>query len=297
MRTTRRPRQRFDPLQQLGEARIRSTLPHESCVLARSLVGCSWWSPTRQAAPSRWTARAAIHEPGGSGGQVAVGCEAGHMDDKRRFHLAAVERAAGSSGAPRVPGAARALAVGSNVRSVVLVEGSSDQAALEALARRHGRDLDAEDVAVVPIGGAQAIGSFLVRFGPRGLDLRLAGLCDAGEEGDFRRGLERAGLGSNLTRAGMESLGFYVCLVDLEDELIRSLGTASVEQVVDAQRELGSFRIFQKQPAQQDRTHEAQLRRFMGTRSGRKIHYARLLVEALDLTKVPRPLDRVLAHV
>jgi len=219
------------------------------------------------------------------------------MDDKRRFHLAAVERAAGSSGAPRVPGAARALAVGSNVRSVVLVEGSSDQAALEALARRHGRDLDAEDVAVVPIAGAQAIGSFLVRFGPRGLDLRLAGLCDAGEEGDFRRGLERAGLGSNLTRAGMESLGFYVCLVDLEDELIRSLGTASVEQVVDAQRELGSFRIFQKQPAQQDRTHEAQLRRFMGTRSGRKIHYARLLVEALDLTKVPRPLDRVLAHV
>jgi len=218
------------------------------------------------------------------------------MDDKRRFHLAAVERAAGSSGAPRVPGA-RALAVGSNVRSVVLVEGSSDQAALEALARRHGRDLDAEDVAVVPIGGAQAIGSFLVRFGPRGLDLRLAGLCDAGEEGDFRRGLERAGLGSNLTRAGMESLGFYVCLVDLEDELIRSLGTASVEQVVDAQRELGVFRIFQKQPAQQDRTHEAQLRRFMGTRSGRKIHYARLLVEALDLTKVPRPLDRVLAHV
>jgi hypothetical protein len=29
----------------------------------------------------------------------------------------------------------------------------------------------------------------------------------------------------------------------------------------------------------------------------RKIRYARLLVDALDLAQVPRPLDRVLAHV
>ncbi len=125
----------------------------------------------------------------------------------------------------------------------------------------------------------------------------MAGLCDAGEEAAFQRGLERAGLGSNLTRAEMEPLGFYVCVADLEDELIRSLGSACVERVIDAQGELGSFRTFQKQPAQQGRTNEQQLRRFMGTRGGRKIQYARLLVDALDLTKVPRPLDRVLAHV
>ncbi|MGH3129205.1 MAG: ATP-dependent endonuclease, partial [Gaiellaceae bacterium] len=132
---------------------------------------------------------------------------------------------------------------------------------------------------------------------PQGLDVRLAGLCDAAEEGDFKHGLQRAGLGSNLTRADLERLGFYVCAADLEDELIRSLGVASVEQVLDAQGELGSFRTFQKQPAQQRRTNEAQLRRFMGTRSGRKALYARLLVDALDLTQVPRPLDHVLAHV
>ena len=83
-------------------------------------------------------------------------------------------------------------------KAVVLVEGLSDQAALEALAERQGRDLDAEGVAVVSIGGAQAIGRFLDRFGPKGLDLRLAGLYDAGEERDFRRGLERAGLGADL---------------------------------------------------------------------------------------------------
>jgi hypothetical protein len=42
---------------------------------------------------------------------------------------------------------------------------------------------------------------------------------------------------------------------------------------------------------------EEQLRRFMGSGGRRKIRYARFLVEALDLTQVPRPLDLVLAHV
>ena len=126
------------------------------------------------------------------------------------------------------------LAAGVLPRSVVLVEGTSDQAALEAIAQRRGRDLDAEGISIVPIGGARNMRSFLDRFGPQGFDVRLAGLCDAREEGDFRRGLERAGLGSNLSRADMESLGFYVCVEDLEDELIRSIGAASVERVIDA---------------------------------------------------------------
>jgi hypothetical protein len=95
----------------------------------------------------------------------------------------------------------------------------------------------------------------------------------------------------------MEELGFFVCVLDLEDELIRSLGSDTVEQVVEAQGELASLRIFQQQPAQRGRSPEAQLRRFMGTRSGRKIHYARMLVEALDLVRVPRPLDRLLAFL
>ena len=181
---------------------------------------------------------------------------------------------------------------------MVLVEGISDQRAIEALAERRGRDLDAEGISVVPIGGAQSIGRFLHRFGPHGMDLELAGLCDAGEEGDFRRGLERAGLGSGLTRVDMEALGFYVCNADLEDELIRALGAAAVERVVEAQGDLGSFRTLQKQPAWKGRAAEEQLRRFMGSGGRRKIRYARLLVEALDLaTQVPRPLDRVLAHV
>jgi len=179
----------------------------------------------------------------------------------------------------------------------VLVEGISDQVALEALAERRGRDLDAEGVAVVPIGGAQAIGKFLKLYGPHGHDVKVAGLYDDAEEGEFRRGLERAGLGSGLTRADMERLGFYVCVADLEDELIRALGAARVEQVVEAQGDLGPFRTLQKQPAWKGRPAEEQLRRFMGSGGRRKIRYARFLVEALDPTQVPRPLDRVLGHV
>jgi hypothetical protein len=182
------------------------------------------------------------------------------------------------------------------MRAVVLVEGTSDRAALEALAERRGRDLEAEGVSIVPMGGAQAIGSFLERFGPGGLGVGLAGLCDAAEAGEFARGLERAGFGSDLSRAELERLGFYVCVADLEDELIRALGAASVEQVVEAHGDLESFRTLQKQPAWRGRPIEGQLRRFMGSGGRRKIRYARFLVEALDLDRVPRPLDQVLAQ-
>lgn len=179
----------------------------------------------------------------------------------------------------------------------MLVEGVSDQRAVETLARRRGRDLDAEQVSVVPMGGATNIGHFLRRFDGRRPDVRVAGLCDAGEEGDFRRSLERAGLGSPLTRSEMERLGFYVCVADLEDELIRALGVPAVERVLEQAGELELFRKFQKQPAWRGRPGAEQLRRFLGTHSGRKIQTAALLVEALDLTRVPRPLDALLASV
>ncbi len=48
-----------------------------------------------------------------------------------------------------------------DARSVVLVEGISDQIAVETLAGLQGRDLAAEDVVVVSIGGAHAVARFL----------------------------------------------------------------------------------------------------------------------------------------
>lgn len=180
-------------------------------------------------------------------------------------------------------------------RAVILVEGVSDQNALQTLAWRQGRDLRSEGVSILAIGGATNAGHFLRSLLPH--ELTVAGLCDVGEERAFRQGLERVGMGSELTRAGMESLGFFVCIVDLEDELIRAMGTAHVERVIDQQGESDSFRRFRAQPAQRTRTAEQQLRRFMGTRSGRKARYGQALVESIDLMSVPRPLDLVLRNV
>ena len=220
----------------------------------------------------------------------------GDVEDESLARLAAVTEAAGGSSAALAAAAARARGdPGSCV--VVLVEGMSDQAALETLAARRGRDLRGEGVFVVPMGGATNIGHFLGWFGPRGFGVRLAGLCDEGEEHDFRRSLEQAGLGTGLDRAGLARLGFFVCVADLEDELIRILGGRRVEQLIEAQGELGSFRTFTRQPAQRNRTREQQLRRFMGTRSGRKIHYGHVLAAALDLSRVPGPLAGVLSRV
>ena len=178
------------------------------------------------------------------------------------------------------------------MESVVLVEGISDRIAIETLAERRGRDLAAEGVSVIAMGGAQAIGGYLRRF--RGL--RLAGLCDAGEVREFQRSLERVGLGSNLDRVAMEKIGFYVCDPDLEAEVIRALGAERVLEVVKAQGDLPPFRTLQKQVEWRGRALEDQLHRFMGSGGRRKTRYARYLVEALEPAAVPRPLARVLDH-
>ena len=169
----------------------------------------------------------------------------------------------------------------------------SDREAVASLARRYGRDLAREGVSVVAIGGAQAIGRHLAELGG---GARFAGLYDAGEEGAVRRALERSGAGLAETRADLERWGFFACEADLEDELIRALGSERVEAVLARTGKLSSFRTFQKQPQWHDRPVEAQLRRFFGSSAG-KIRHARLLVEALDLERVPRPLSLLLEFV
>ncbi|BCJ68437.1 TOPRIM nucleotidyl transferase/hydrolase domain-containing protein [Polymorphospora rubra] len=192
---------------------------------------------------------------------------------------------------------ARALAKVGDAAAVVLVEGISDQIALEAAAVCRGRDLEAERIVILPIGGAHAIGRFLTMPGPLSAGMRIAGLCDLREEELFRRGVA-ARTGTTPTRADMENLGFHVCVDDLEDELLRAVGAARVEQLFDAQGDLGSFRSLQSQPAWRGRQPEAQMRRFLGSGARRKLRYARLLVEAaVDLGTLPRPLDALLTAV
>ena len=171
-----------------------------------------------------------------------------------------------------------ALAKAVGARAVVLVEGISDQIAVETLACCWGPRLGAEGVTVVPVGGAHAVGRYLRRFGPEGAVVSLAGLCDAGAEDIVRRGLAAAGVGSPRSRADLERMGFHLCVEDLEEELIRAAGVALVEELFAAQGDLGSFRILQRQPAWRGRPQEAQLRRFLGAGSQRKLRYARLLL-------------------
>ena len=167
---------------------------------------------------------------------------------------------------------------------VVLVEGTSDCRAVETLAHRRGRDLAAEGVAVVPMGGFGNLPRLLRQY--RGV--RLAGLYDVGEERHFLRAL------ACKDRGELESAGFYACTQDLEDELTRAVGPAEMQRVLAEQGELRAFQTYQRQPAHRERPLEEQLHGFMWNRKQR---YAVLLVEALDLGRVPRPLDRVLAHV
>jgi hypothetical protein len=156
--------------------------------------------------------------------------------------------------------------------SVVLVEGITDRIALEAVAARLGLDLAA--VEIVPIGGAQAIRRAAAQYE----GAHVVGLCDVGEERWFRRVLGDAA---------------YVCVKDLEDELIRALGSDRVQEVVAAQGELETFRNFQNQLFWRERPVELQLQRWLQN-GGRQHRYPPLLVEAMEPDEIPRPLAGVL---
>ena len=183
---------------------------------------------------------------------------------------------------------AAALVRAEAARTVVLVEGVSDQIAVETLAGRLGRDLAAEGAVVLPVGGAHGVARYLRRFGPEGTGARLAGLCDAAEAHVVRRG---------LAAAGLERPGFFICTEDLEDELIRAAGPARVTEVLAAHGDLRAFRTIQRQPAWRGKDEAAQLRRFLGAGARRKLRYARLLTEAISLDRIPRPLAALLRAV
>ncbi|SEE63357.1 TOPRIM nucleotidyl transferase/hydrolase domain-containing protein [Ruania alba] len=209
------------------------------------------------------------------------------------------------------------------MRAVVLVEGRSDQAALLALASSRGLDLRAAGVLIRPIGGAtnirRALADLLDAPHPDGVAhhllsahlpgapqagrttvhqearlrrraLTIAGLCDAAEAGFYSRAVADREGAAELDRAAMEARGFFVCSEDLEDELIRALDVDGVLAVLEQNGDLAAFRTFTHQPAQRERPITAQLHRFLGTQSGRKIAYAADLTRALGPDRAPRPL-------
>ncbi|MBF4133277.1 ATP-dependent endonuclease [Streptomyces albidoflavus] len=116
----------------------------------------------------------------------------------------------------------------------------------------------------------------------------LEGLSDIRERPFYERGFGRAGAPADAV---------FACSADLEDELIRALGTARVEELVHAGGDDRAWQTFLRQPAQVGRPRPQQLRRFLGTKKGRKIRYGHLLVEALGPGQVPAPLTHLFASL
>ena len=177
-----------------------------------------------------------------------------------------------------------ALAATPDPVGVLLVEGISDQIAVETLATRRGRDLRAAGVAIVPMGGASGLRRVLERHVPP--TARVVALCDLGERDLVARSIADSGRG----------IALFACDPDLESELIRAVGAVRVREVLDAQGDGRSFRTLQTQPEWRGRPVASQLRRFIGAGSRRKLRYARLLTDAAaDLDRIPAVLDAALS--
>jgi len=175
-------------------------------------------------------------------------------------------------------------------RVVVLVEGVSDQIALEALARRLDADLHA--TAVMPTGGVHGLGAMIRAVRARSASIALLGLYDAAEAHVVRRALLAEGMTG--PDDSLEHAGFVACTADLEDELIRACGSHLVQACLAAHGDLAAFRRLQGQPEWRGRPVEAQLRRWIGSGARRKLRYAQILVEAAPRERVPRPLAAII---
>jgi hypothetical protein len=179
---------------------------------------------------------------------------------------------------------------------LVLVEGDSDAAAVGALADLIRFDLGAHRVQVCSAGGVTNFSRVLADFVRTHPGADFCGMYDVADERHVRRALASAAI-PVAAHGSLEPFGFFACVADLEDELIRALGTAAVERVLEAQAELDSFRRFQAMPQHRLAPVHDQLHRFLGTRATRKIRSARRLVESLDLARLPRPLAQLAAKL
>ncbi len=170
--------------------------------------------------------------------------------------------------------------------TVVLVEGESDRTAVATLAQRLGKDISKAGIEIVAMGGAAGFADHFEEFSNR----TILGLCDEGEVPDLLRALGTR----DLSPAQLAELGFFICVRDLEDEMIRANGVGRVLEVIASEGEARVFEKFQLQPEWRGRPIHDQLRRFLGTRSGRKVRFGGLLAEAVDLDRVPTPLRGLL---
>ena len=180
-------------------------------------------------------------------------------------------------------------------RVVVLVEGRSDVAVVRVLLDQRAPD-EVAGVEVVSMEGVTNIERHLSRLEASAPGADVAGLCDVAEAGFLVRALQRRG----HALAGPEDLprhGFFVCEADLEDELIRAVGPQAVAAALADLGDEGRFATFRQQPEWRDRPLHDQLRRFAGSRSGRKEQLAGALARRLDPAHLPSPLEGLVERV
>ena len=188
------------------------------------------------------------------------------------------------------------MAPTATIRTLVLVEGESDAAAVRALANLIGLDLARHHIWLQAANGVtnytRALSTFALAYPHAG----FCGLYDVANEQYVRRAL--SSLAAPITdHTSVESFGFFACVADLEDELIRALGAESVQRVIEEQGELASLRRFQAMPQYRRTPVQQQLRRFLGTRATRKIRSAKRLVEVLTVDQLPSPLAGLAARL
>ncbi|GAB3583641.1 hypothetical protein [Calidifontibacter terrae] len=180
----------------------------------------------------------------------------------------------------------------------VLLEGVSDVAAVRAFAATANLPLD--DVRLVDLAGITNVRRALADLQVDAPDAMVVGLCDAGEAHVVRRVLADLGYPTR-DDSDLPGYGFFVCSADLEEELIRGLGTTQVLAVLEELRLADKFGGLQQQPAWRGRPLADQLHRFCGVASGRKELLAGALAAAASPEQIPEPLrmllDRIAASI
>lgn len=161
--------------------------------------------------------------------------------------------------------------------ATIVVEGESDKVAVEVIAARLG-----VEVTVVAAGG-------VTNFG-RHLGEAVGGLYD-------RPAARQVAGAKGVAACDLEEVGFFASEGDLEDELLRAVGVEAVLEIMESEGDLRRFQTMQQQPEWRDKPVHKQLCRWLGSGAGRKVRYARLLAERLDLSELPYPLARLMGHV
>lgn len=182
----------------------------------------------------------------------------------------------------------------SDARTVVLLEGVSDVAAVQALMDAQG--IGAAPVHLASLDGATNWNRALKELRLLRGDVDVLGLVDQNEAHAAVRALTQDGLPVQ-DASDLPVYGVFVCEADLEDELIRALGAERARDALADAGLGGKFEAFQSQGEWGERTLADQLHRFCGVASGRKALAAGVLAGALAADEVPEPLAVLLDRI